>query len=467
MQGRGLDCIDKMEKEVAACKAHIVVLPYHGQGHMNPLLQVSKRLAAKGIKVTVTTTLSNTKAMQAASTYITSESIYDDFSEGGSAGPGGFKGFLGRFEAIGSRNLTSLLRKFQDSENPVACLLYDANVTWASNVVNEMGIRSAAFLTHSCAFFASLYLMHCDLLGVVPSVPIQSMPGLPELRVPTMPSLGPQAGRYPPIIRFLLRQFDNIEKADWVLFNSFHMLEEEVVNQMLKLWPVRPIGPTLPSFYLDNRVEVDDDYAFNVHKPNTDICLKWLDSKDTRSVVYISFGSVSSLSKEQTAELAEALVNSGKSFLWVVRPSEEHTLPTNFIEETSNQGLIVKWSPQLAVLGHDSVGCFISHCGWNSTIEAISLGVPIVAMPQFLDQITDGHFVEHIWQVGIQPKADDKGFCQSVEISRCILGIMQGERGEETRKNAARLKALAKEAVAEGGSSDRNMSEFISQLLPG
>lgn len=465
MQEKGLDCLDKMEKEVAACKAHVVVLPYHGQGHMNPLLQVSKRLAAKGIKVTVTTTLSNTKAMQAASTCITSESIYDDFTEGGSAGPGGFKGFLERFEAIGSRNLISLLRKFRDSENPVACLLYDANVTWATNVVNEMGIRSAAFLTHSCAFFASLYLMHCDLLGVVPSVPIQSMPELPELRVPTMPSLGPQTGRYPPIIRFLLTQFDNIEKADWVLFNSFHMLEEEVINQILKLWPVRPIGPTLPSFYLDNRVEVDDDYAFNVHNPNTDICLKWLDSKDTRSVIYVSFGSVSSLSKEQTAELAEALVNSGKSFLWVVRPSEKHTLPTNFIEETSNQGLIVKWCPQLAVLSHDSVGCFISHCGWNSTIESISLGVPIVSMPQFLDQITDAYFVEHIWQVGIQPKADDKGFSQSVEISRCIRDIMQGERGEETRNNAARLKALAKEAVAEGGSSDRNMGEFISQLL--
>ncbi|KZV43084.1 hypothetical protein F511_04476 [Dorcoceras hygrometricum] len=451
-----------MEKGVAARKAHIVVFPYHGQGHMNPLLQFSKRLAANGIKVTVTTTLANTKATQAESTRITFESIYDDLGEGGSAGTFGFKGFLERFEAIGSRNLTSLLRKFGDSENPVACLLYDANITWASNVVKEMGIRSAAFLTHSCAFFASLYLMHCDLMGVVPTVSFLSMPGLSELRVPAMPSLGPQTGRYPPIIQFMLRQFDNIEKADWVLFNSFHMLEEEVVNRMLKHWPMRPIGPTLPSFYLGNRLEVDNDYGFNVHNPNTDICIRWLDSKETRSVIYISFGSVSSLSKEQTAELAEALVNSGQSFLWVVRPSEEHTLPANFIEENSSQGLIVKWCPQLAVLDHDSVGCFISHCGWNSAIEAISLGVPIVAMPQFLDQITNAHFVEHIWQVGLQPRTDDKGFSRSVEISRCIRDVMQRE---EMRNNVSRLKALAREAVVEGGSSDRNMREIIDLLL--
>ncbi|KAL0352550.1 UNVERIFIED_CONTAM: UDP-glycosyltransferase 74B1 [Sesamum calycinum] len=112
------------------CIAHVVVLAYHGQGHINPMVQFSKRLAAKGIKVTVTTTLSNTKAMKSVYGPIKFETIYDDCTEGGVAGPGGFKGFLDRFEAIGSRNLVEFIRKFQDSEKPVKCLIYDANIPW-------------------------------------------------------------------------------------------------------------------------------------------------------------------------------------------------------------------------------------------------------------------------------------------------------------------------------------------------
>lgn len=233
---------------------------------------------------------------------------------------------------------------------------------------------------------------------------------------------------------------------------------------MSRLWPIRTIGPTLPSLYLDNRVKDDNDYGFNIHKPNTDTCLKWLDSKDKGSVIYISFGSTACLSAEQTAEVAKALLHSSKNFLWVVKPSEENKLPTNFTKGSSDKGLVVKWCPQLAVLAHDAVGCFISHCGWNSTIEAISLGVPVVAMPQFLDQMTNAHFVEHIWQVGIKPKTDDTGFTPSEEIQACVEEIMQGEKGQEMKKNATRWKALAKEAIDDGGSSDMCIDEIIAKL---
>ncbi|KAH6795286.1 hypothetical protein C2S51_036272 [Perilla frutescens var. frutescens] len=454
-----------MDKE-ETYKAHIMVLPHHGQGHMNPMVQFSKRLAAKGIKITVTTTLSNAKAMEEAASgdhgSINFESIYDDPFEGGVAGPGGFGGFLERFEAIGSANLVHLIKKFQDSNNPVKCLIYDANIAWASNVANELAIARASFFTQSCAFVAGCYPMHCDLAGVTPAVPPLSITtGFPELRLPRLPSLGPQTGRYPPIMRFMLRQFDNSENADWVLFNSFHKLEEEVINWMSGLWPVRAIGPTLPSSYLDNRVKDDHDYGFNIITPDAGACSKWLDSKAKRSVVYVSFGSAFSLSSEQAAEVANALLHSSKSFLWVVKPSEEDRLPTNF---TSDRGLVVTWCPQLAVLAHEAVGCFVSHCGWNSTLEAISLGVPVVAMPQFLDQITNAHFVEHVWKVGIKPKIDDEGFCRSEEIEACIEMIMQGERSREIRTNLCRWRALAKEAVDEGGTSDTCIDEIIAKL---
>ncbi|KAL7154456.1 hypothetical protein ABFS83_03G003200 [Erythranthe nasuta] len=458
-------------------KAHIVVLPYHGQGHLNPMLQFSKRLSSKGIKITLATTLSNTKSIQeeaSLSASIEFESIYDDLTHGGVAAPGGFKGFLDRFEAVGSRNLIDLIKRIQDSSdgnNCVKCLIYDANISWASNVADEVGnIAMGAFFTQSCAFVAQCYPMHCDLLGVSPYAGLlASMLDLPELRIPNLPSLGAETGCYPPIIRYILRQFDNCEKADWILFNSFHHLEEEVINWMSKIWPVRPIGPTLPSIYLDNRVKDDDNYGFNIHKPNTETCMKWLDSKKTRSVIYISFGSAASLNAEQISELANALLQSENSFLWVVKPSEEDKLPAHFKDRIKNcfysdKGLVVKWAPQLAVLQHDSIGCFVSHCGWNSTMEAISLGVGVVAMPQFLDQMTNAYFVEHVWHVGIKPKTDENGCCARDEIDRCIEEIMHGERGEVIKKNVARWKALAKEAIDEGGSSDKCIDEIIARL---
>lgn len=239
----------------------------------------------------------------------------------------------------------------------------------------------------------------------------------------------------------------------------------QVIKWMSTLWPVRTIGPTLPSLYLDNRVKDDNDYGFNIIKPNTDACLKWLDSKEKSSVIYVSFGSAATLSCEQTKQVANALLNSTMNFLWVVKPTEENKLPTDFNKEDLDQGLVVNWCPQLAVLAHESVGCFMSHCGWNSTTEAISLGVPMVAMPQFLDQMTNAHFVEHVWHVGIQPKTNDEGFCESEEIQACIHEIMESERGWEIRKNVTRWKGLAKEAIDKGGSSDVCIDEIITKLI--
>lgn len=233
---------------------------------------------------------------------------------------------------------------------------------------------------------------------------------------------------------------------------------------MSKLWPVMTIGPTLPSVYLDNRIKDDNEYGFHTHEPSTDSCMKWLDSKEAGSVLYVSFGSAASLSKEQTSEIARALAHSNKNFLWVVKPSEEDKIPpTNFGSE--NRGLVVRWAPQLAVLAHGAVGCFISHCGWNSTVEAVSLGVAVVAMPQFLDQMTNAHCIEHVWKVGIEAKRDEEmGYICSGEINRCVDEIMDQERGEEIKKNVRRWRVLAKEAIDRGGTSDACIHQIIDRL---
>lgn len=454
-----------MEKEERAYRAHALVLPYHGQGHMNPMVQFAKRLASKGIKITVATTSSNVMSVQASSYSITFESIYDDYTEGGVAGPGGFKGFLDRFEASGAKSLTQLILKHQTTEFPVKCLVYDANIKWAVDVATKLGVSRAAFFTQSCAAIASYYPMHCDLSSEPVSLPDFPITGIPQLKVPNLPSLGSDTGRYAPIILHILSQFDNIDKADWVLFNSFLKLEEEIVEWLSKLWRVRTIGPTVPSVYLDKRLETDSGYGFHIYKPNTTTCLNWLNTQKTGSVVYVSYGSAASLSAEQMTQIAEALRRCSCSFLWVVKPTEESKLPGNFREETAEKGIVVSWCPQLEVLAHHAIGCFVSHCGWNSTMEAISFGVPMVAMPQFLDQIYNAHFVEQVWGVGIVPREDENGLILSDEINRCITELMEGNRGQDIKKNAIRWKELAKEAMSEGGDSDKCILDIVSELV--
>lgn len=197
-------------------------------------------------------------------------------------------------------------------------------------------------------------------------------------------------------------------------------------------------------------------------------CKQWLDAKPQSSVIYLSFGSFASLPQKQMDELANGLIACNKPFIWVVRAAELNKLPCNFVEHSCKQGLVVSWSSQLDVLGHESVGCFVTHCGWNSTIEALSLGVPMVAMPQWTDQTTNAKYVEDVWGVGIRARStsDDDGgkIVLRGEFERCIREVMEGERSEEIRQNAKMWRNSVEEAMSKGGSSDQNLNEFVEFL---
>ena len=233
---------------------------------------------------------------------------------------------------------------------------------------------------------------------------------------------------------------------------------------MTSQWPVKTIGPTIPSIYLDKRLEDDKEYGLSLFKPVVDACIKWLDTMEACSVIYISFGSLASLGADQMEELTLGLKNSNCHFLWVVRDSEYRKLPANFVQETTEKGLVVSWCNQLEVLAHKAIGCFMTHCGWNSTLEALSLGVPMVAMPQWTDQRTNAKFIVDVWKVGVRIKLNDKGLANKEEIELCIREIMEGESGKEMKKNSVKWKKLAIEAVDEGGSSDKNIEEFVEKL---
>lgn len=227
----------EMEEE-RGYRAHVVVLPFHGLGHINPMFQLSKRLASKGLKITVATTVSSMRSMQAGGPggSITFEPIYDDCIEGGLGGPGWLLGFMERFKASAERCLPDLVKNNSESY-PVKCLVYDANLPWALNIAKQLGVSGVAFFTQSCAAIASYYPMYMDMSDQQLSVPAFSMPGLRQPdQIPSCLAFGSDAGRYHPIIRIILDQFSNIDKADWILFNSFDKLEEEVTSFFFYFW---------------------------------------------------------------------------------------------------------------------------------------------------------------------------------------------------------------------------------------
>ncbi|CAL5336933.1 unnamed protein product [Camellia sinensis] len=357
---------------------------------------------------------------------------------------GDVQAYLTHLEATSSKTLAELIKRHQNSDHPIDCIVYDAFLPWALEVAKEFGLAGAAFFTQPCAVNYIYYYAHNGLLKLPverSSLPV-SIPGMPMLELEDMPSFIYVHGSYPAYFEMVLKQFSNVEKADYVLVNTFYELEDKVVDSMSKVSPLMTIGPTIPSLYLDKRVENDNDYGLNLFQLDPSICLEWLSHMLKKSVVYMSFGSMANL----------------------VRASEEAKLPKKFVEETSNKGLLVGWSPQLEVLASETIGCFFSHCGWNSTIEALSLGVPMVVMPQCTDQTTNAKFVQDVWKVGIKVKVNEKGIVGREEVEDCIREVMGGDRGEELKKNAIKWRDLAKEAISEGGTSDKDIDELVSKL---
>ncbi|XP_062175064.1 UDP-glycosyltransferase 74F2-like [Alnus glutinosa] len=454
-----------MEMEKNGHRAHCLVLTYPAQGHINPMMEFCKRLQHKGVKVTFVITNFISKTMHKEASSIALETISDGYDEGGLAQAESIYAYEESFRRVGSQTLTQLIEKLSSSSSPVDCVVYDSLLPWALDIAKSFGLLGAVFLTQSCAVDNIYYHVHKGALKLPLSETEILLPGSPPLQPQDLPSFISDFGSYPVYYDMLVGQFSNIDKADWVLVNTFYELEQEVVDWMAKILPLRTIGPTIPSMFLDNRIEDDKEYGLSIFKPNTDTCMKWLNDRPNGSVVYVSFGSMAALEVEQMAELAWGLRMSNSYFLWVVRASEEAKLPKNFVEETSEKGLVVRWCPQLEVLTHESVGCFVTHCGWNSTLEALSCGVPMVAVPQWTDQPTNAKYIMDFWKMGLKAPVDEKGLVSREAAEHCIKEIMEGERGKEIRKNALKWRKLAKEAVDEGGSSDKNIEEFVAKLV--
>ncbi|KAL3724275.1 hypothetical protein ACJRO7_029444 [Eucalyptus globulus] len=470
--------MDQQRSERTIKPIHVLVLAYPTQGHMNPVVEFSKRLVSKGLNVALIIPISEpSKSLHSTNHAMSSikiEQISDGF-EGVDTRELNQDVYFELFAVSVSKSLTNFIEQHQSSQdNPAKVLVYDSVMTWALDIAIQHGMHGASFFTQSCAVSAIYRHVHRGTL----KFPLEDSRGQGHVSVPPvisnlklndLPSFVADVDAYPAFVKVVLDQFSNVMRANWRLFNTFAELELEVVKWMGSQCPVLTVGPTIPSMYLDKRIQHDKDYGLSLFKLNdAETCIEWLDSKDADSVVYISFGSLASLGEEQMEEIAIGLKRMKSNFLWVVRASEEKKLPCNFMRDMElldGKGLVVKWCDQLQVLSHGSVGCFMTHCGWNSTMEGVSLGVPMVVMPQWTDQPTNAAFITEVWKVGLRVRVNEKGIVTGEEIESCVNKIMGGERGKEIKANSLKWRERARIAMEEGGSSDNNISDFVKNII--
>jgi len=239
--------------------------------------------------------------------------------------------------------------------------------------------------------------------------------------------------------------------TDWWLCNTSSELEPAALSLSPKILPIGPL------------MESGDEFRSLGQFWEEDLsCLNWLHQQPPCSVVYIAFGSFTVFDPRQLKELALGLDLTNRPFLWVVREdvggSTKNTYPDEF---KGTRGKIVTWAPQQKVLSHPAIACFISHCGWNSTMEGVFNGVPFLCWPYFADQLFDKGYVCDEWKVGLGFELDEKGIISRWEIKKKVDQLL----GDASiRKRSQNLKEMVVRSIAERGQSYENFSKFEDWL---
>lgn len=208
-------------------ETHILVIPFPIQGHINPMLQFSKRLTSKGARVTIVTLSSISKSMEALQdTSINFETISDGIEEGKKLES--MDARAKHFKLIVSQSLAKLIEKQNGSKHPPKILIYDSFMPWVVNVAHQFDLDGAAFFTQSCGVNAIYYHAHQGEIQMPLQGPSPSLPSMPSLGIDDLPSFLCDTASYPTFLNLVLNQFSNFEKAKWLLCNTFDSLEDEV-----------------------------------------------------------------------------------------------------------------------------------------------------------------------------------------------------------------------------------------------
>ncbi|TVU45490.1 hypothetical protein EJB05_04979, partial [Eragrostis curvula] len=385
----------------------------------------------------------------------------------GTAGPGpdGLKDVVAHVIALGDAceaafrdRLAAVLEEY--SRDAVACLVADAHLLPMVEVAGRLGLPALALRTGSAACFAG-FLAYPVFIekGYVPvkndtqiEMPLSE---LPPYRVCDL--MGFREDGHAQARELLARAVKAVNASSGLILNTFDALERRELAGLRRdlTVPVFDIGP------LHNESSL-------LRQDRS--CLAWLDAWPTDAVLYVSFGSLASMSARDLVETAWGVAGSGVPFLWVLRPGlvrgcvdggEARTqLPEGFEAATRGRGMMVEWAPQEEVLRHRAVGGFWTHNGWNSTTESVCEGVPMLCRPCFGDQRGNARYVEHVWRVGFELR----GELERASVEAAIRRLMTERDGAEMRARAGELKEAAAESTAVGGASCLAIDKLVAHM---
>ncbi|CAK9149138.1 unnamed protein product [Ilex paraguariensis] len=459
---------------------HILLVTFPAQGHIKPSLQFAKQLIKMGLEVTFATSRDAHRRMTKTTGPPPPGFNFAAFSDGydGSFKPSDIdvKHMMSEIRNRGSQTLRDIIKASADEGRPITCLVYGLFLPWAAKVAREFDIAAALLWSQPATVLDIYHYYFHDYIDINvenckdPSWSIE-LPGLPLLKIHDLPSfiLPSNSGEFNALqsIQEQLEILDE-ETSPTVLVNSFDALEPEALKAIDK-YNLIGIGPLIPSAFLDGKEPSDTSFGGDLFQKSNSYA-EWISSKPKSSVVYVSFGSILSLPRKQMEEIARGLLESCRPFLWVIKvkengEEEKEEDKLSCMEELEQQGMIVPWCSQLEVLSHPSLGCFVTHCGWNSTVESLVSGVPMVAFPQWTDQGTNAKMIEDVWKRGVRVKPNEEGTVEGGELKRCIEMVMGGgDRAEELRRNAEKWKDLARDAMKDGGSSAKNLKAFVLEI---
>ncbi|KAH7445131.1 hypothetical protein KP509_02G108500 [Ceratopteris richardii] len=381
------------------------------------------------------------------------------------------------------RKMEEILESLQRKGHPVTCIISDSFVPWTQDVANKFGIPRIEFWSSSARVYSMGY--HIPQLiseGYLPVPPgkehdfcIDIIPGLAPFRLVDFFYTHPISS---PVFDLVRNAFTRAKEARRVLVNSFYEFEKDIIDGLHKEGIlIEPIGPLIPYPTCRHRAMTTENgdknmmMSMSLYADDTD-CLVWLDTQEKGSVIYVSFGSMVSLDREELQELILGLEGSELPYLLVVRPD----MPFKECKRTKGRGKICSWAPQGQVLAHPAVSGFLTHCGWNSIMEGICSGVPMIGCPRESEQHTNLKCLMDEWKVAIrldhkedsrveprhckEPSAN-RPRIQRGPVERAVRSLMQEDVGAALRE---RMRTLQRSALLEARRKAAPLGSLVADL---
>ncbi|KAK9071704.1 hypothetical protein SSX86_008133 [Deinandra increscens subsp. villosa] len=454
---------------------HVLLFPFMAKGHTIPILQLSRLLLRRNATVTLFTTPANHPYISTSLSDTATAIVTLPFPDTVPGVPSGVESLdklpsLSLFYSFVSS--TKLMKShFEQAiralKTPVTFMVTDGFLGWTFESANVFNIPRLVYygMSNFAITMNRVISLNPHLFDGKTDIDLVTVPEFPWMTATRIEFEDAFTGGDNPLAKWVVEQVLATTKSYGLITNSFFELEPVYADYWnSKLGPKSwSIGP----FCLGQELTKTES-LLNGQKPSWII---WLDKKlQLKSpVLYVAFGSQAHISMDQMEEIKLGLERSEVDFLWVVRRSENgFRSDDGFEERVKEKGIVVReWVNQREILEHESVNGFVSHCGWNSVLESISAGVPILAWPLTAEQPMNAKFVVEELKIGVRVETCDgsvNGFVKWEGLEKKVKELMEGVKGKEVRKKAEEISNAAVKAVEDGGSSWRSLNELIVEL---